>query len=90
MTSPSPAKGGKNRLKRRGSVKKIFKGQGAAKPKIQKKEISRETIVKLLLESLDDAKKASPKNPRLPLNPRQKKLQQEMRQVMRSIRNLGL
>jgi len=87
MRSPNPAKGGKNRLKRRGSVKKIFKGQGAAKPKNQKKEISRKTIEKFLFEFMDDA---LPKTPCLPLNPRQKKEKQDMREVMRSIKKLGL
>jgi hypothetical protein len=87
MRSPSPAKGGKNKLKRRGYVKKIFTGQGAAKPKNQKKEISRETIEKFLFEFMDDA---LPKTPCLPLNPRQKKEKQDMRKVMRSIGNLRL
>jgi hypothetical protein len=84
MRSP---KGGKNKLTHNSPVKKVLKGQGAAKPKIQKKEIKTKTIVEYLLRSLDYA---LPKKPRLPLNPRQKKEQKEMLKVMRSIKNLEL
>lgn len=87
MTSPRRAKGGKNKLTHNSPVKKVLKGQGAAKPKNQKKEIKTKTIVEYLLRSLDYA---LPKKPRIPLNPRQKKEKQDMRKVMRLIGNLKL
>ena len=91
MRSP---KGGKNPLKRRGSVKKVLKGQGAANDKGKKRNMTLKDIADYLewivFEEASpkkaSPKKASPKNPRLPLNPEQIKLLK----VMRSIRNLGL
>lgn len=90
MTSP---KGGKNRLKRGKSTPTTFRGRGkgAVIPKTPKRKISRKTIVKYLLDSLDDAEKASPikvlpKKPRLPLTKREK----EMLKVIKSINKLGL
>lgn len=87
MRSLRRAKGGKNKLTRNSPVKKVLKGKGAAKPKNQKREIKTETIVEYLLRSLD---KALPKKPRIPLNPRQKKEKQDIREVTRSIGNLKL
>ena len=100
MTSP---KVGKNILKRRKSTPTIFRGRGkgAAIAKTPERQISRKTIVKYLLDSLDDAKKASPKKaspkkaspkkaspkkPCLPLTKREK----EIRKVVNSINKLML
>ena len=97
MTSP---KGGKDSLKPRKSTPTTFRGRGkgAAKAKTKRK-ISRKTIVKYLLDSLDDAEKASPKKaspikaspkkPRLPLTKREKKALQDIESINKLGRRLS-
>ena len=79
MKSP---KGGKNKLKRHSSVKKILTGKGVAKDKGAKINMTNKDIADYLewavfeKESPKKAspKKASPKKPRLPLTKKEKKI----------------